>query len=114
MSPEDLKALRQELGCNARELATALGTEQSTVLAWEKGELFPTKRYCDKMEELRAKGPSAIPRKPRRKATTPDHQGAVLADPDVWRLIRKLLAHPELRASMQSLAEGYPDPADGD
>src|SRR5262250_1684837 len=45
MSPEDIKALRQELGCTARELATALGIEQETVLSWERAELFPTKRY---------------------------------------------------------------------
>lgn len=111
MSPEDVKALRQQLGCTARELAGALGIEQQTVLAWERGELFPTKRYCDAMEELRAKGPGAIPKKAKRKAQTPM---AALADPEVWRIVRKVIAHPELRAQVLGLAEKYADPADGE
>mgnify|MGYP002140346735 CR=1 FL=1 len=56
MTPEEIKALRQELGCTARELSAALGIEQETVLAWEKAELFPTKRLVGKMEELRKLG----------------------------------------------------------
>ncbi|MFT3767233.1 MAG: helix-turn-helix transcriptional regulator [Minicystis sp.] len=109
MSPEDIKALRKDLGCTARELAGALGIEQQTVLAWERGELFPTKRHCDAMAELRRKGPSAIPKKPRRKGATPMQ---ALADPEVWKLVRKLIAHPELRAAVQAQAESYSDPAD--
>jgi transcriptional regulator with XRE-family HTH domain len=62
MSPDDLKALRKELSCTAKELAQALDLEQATVLAWEKGELFPTKAYIDRMEALR-KNPGAIPKK---------------------------------------------------
>src|SRR6186713_3548357 len=108
MSPEDIKALRQELGCTARELAAALDLEQETVLAWERGDLFPTKRFVVLMEELRRKGPSAVPRKRRGKGekASPMHQ---LADAELWRLFRKLLAHPELRAAAQRLAESYPD-----
>jgi transcriptional regulator with XRE-family HTH domain len=111
MSPEDIKALRKELECTAKELAGALGLEQETVLAWERGELFPTKRYVAQMEDLRAKGKSAIVRKPRRsaKAATPM---AVLSDPETWRLVRKLLAHEGLRREAQALAASYPDPAD--
>lgn len=109
MSPEDIKALRKELSCTARELATALGTDQQTVLTWERGELFPTKRYCDAMEELRRKGPGGIPRKPKRKGATPMQ---ALADPALWKLVRKLLAHPELRSGAEALAESYGDPAD--
>jgi transcriptional regulator with XRE-family HTH domain len=111
MSPEDLKALRQELGCTARDLATALGVEQETVLAWERADLFPTKRLVVAMEELRRKGPAAIPKKRRKSApsTSPLH---ALADPDLWRLVRKLLAHPELRTAALALAAPYPDPAD--
>jgi transcriptional regulator with XRE-family HTH domain len=109
MSPEDIKALRKELGCTARELAGALGLEQETVLAWERADLFPTKHYVGQMEELRRKGPSAVPKK-RRGA--PDSPQKLLASPDLWRLLRKLLAHPELRAAALALAERYPDPAD--
>ena len=46
------------------------------MLAWEKGELFPTKQYIDKMEALRAKGPGAIPRKSKG-----DNPVKALADP---------------------------------
>jgi len=109
MSPEDIKALRQELGCTARELATALGIEQETVLAWERSDLFPTKRMVGKMEELRRLGPSAIPKKKKGAAASPM---AMLANPDLWRLVRKLIAHPELRAATSKLAEAYPDPAE--
>jgi len=111
MSPEDVKALRQELGCTARELAAALGVEHTDVIAWERGELFPTKRSCDAMDALRRKGPSAVPRRPRKKALAATPMAA-LSDPDLWRLVRKLLAHPELRAAAKELAERYTDPAD--
>ena len=109
MSPEDIKALRQELGCSTRELAMALGIEQDTVLAWERADQFPTKRLVGKMAELREKGPSAIPKRKRPQNAPPLHQ---LANPDLWRLFRKLIAHPELRAAATKLAESYPDPAD--
>jgi transcriptional regulator with XRE-family HTH domain len=109
MTPEEIKALRQELSCTARELAAALGIEQETVLAWEKAELFPTKRFVAKMEELRKKGPSAIV---RRKKTAPATPMQALADPEIWRLLRKLVAHPELRAQVARAAESFADPAE--
>jgi transcriptional regulator with XRE-family HTH domain len=110
MSPEDIKALRQELSCSARELASALGLEQDAVLAWERGELFPTKRLVGKMEELRKQGPAAIPRSKKKSAPASPH--AMLADPTIWKLLRKLIAHPDLRAAVVKLAEPYSDPAD--
>jgi transcriptional regulator with XRE-family HTH domain len=111
MSPDELKALRQELSCTARELAAALGVEPDTVIAWERSEQFPTKRHIGLMEDLRRKGPSSIPRKRRKGgAALPPMQA--LADPSLWRLLRKLLAHPELRAAADTLADAYPDPAD--
>lgn len=63
MTPEDIKALRKELACTAKELAAALGLDQATVLAWEAAEKFPTKVHVDRMNELRAKGPGAVPKK---------------------------------------------------
>jgi DNA-binding transcriptional regulator YiaG len=111
MTPDDLKALRKELSCTARELAGALGIEQETVLAWERGELFPTKRYVDAMQKLRQAGPSAIPRKPKRSAA-PATPWKALADPATWRLVRKLLAHAALRARVEELAAAYDDPAE--
>ena len=104
MTPDELKALRKELGCTAKELATALGLEQATVLAWEKGELFPTKPYIDKMEALR-KNPAAVPKK--AKGGNPFE---VLADPALWTVFRKVLAHKKLRDEVVKLAQAYDDP----
>lgn len=108
MTPEDIKALRKELSCTARELAGALGVDQESVLAWERGDLFPTKRFVGKMEELRRAGPSAIPRR-KKGAATP---AQVLASPELWKLVRKLITHAELRAAAIKLAEAYSDPAE--
>jgi transcriptional regulator with XRE-family HTH domain len=108
VSPEDLKALRAELKCTAKELAKTLGLEQATVLAWERGELFPTKGIIDAMGALRVKGPSAVVRASKRK----DAPLRVLADEDFQRLLRKLLVHEPLRKSAAKLAEGYADPLD--
>ena len=107
MSPDELKALRKELSCTAKELAAALGLEQATLLAWEKGELFPTKPYIDKMQKLRASGPGAIPRK--SKGTDPMK---TLTDAAFWELVRKLAAHKKLRDEVTKMAAGYTDPAD--
>ena len=109
MTPEELKALRTELKCTAKELAGALSLDQATVMKWESGELFPTKKYVDAMETLRAKGPSAIPRKAKGAQPTPMR---VLADPGLWELVRKLVAHKKLRDDVTKLAATYTDPSD--
>ncbi|HSO33951.1 MAG TPA: helix-turn-helix transcriptional regulator [Labilithrix sp.] len=106
VTPEEIKTLRKDLSCTAKELATALGLEQSTVLAWEKGDLFPTKAFVDKMAQLRARGPAAIPKK--AKGADPMK---VLADPLLWELVRKLAANKKLRDEVAKLAASYPDPA---
>jgi transcriptional regulator with XRE-family HTH domain len=110
MKPDEIKALRKELGCTARELAAALGVEQATVLAWERGALFPTKRFVDGMQTLREKGPTAFAR-PSKASDGPDALRA-LADPALWALVRKLCAHEKLRAAATKLADAYPDPAE--
>lgn len=107
MTGDDVKALRKELGCTAKELAAALGVDQATVLAWEKADLFPTKAYVDQMGALRAKGPGSIPKK--AKAGGDPIKG--LADPQVWEILRKIAAHKKLRDEVAKLAEKYPDPA---
>jgi transcriptional regulator with XRE-family HTH domain len=99
--------LRKELACTAKELAAALGLDQATVLAWEKGELFPTKPYIDKIKQLRAKGPGAIPRK--SKGSDPMKS---LADPGFWQVVRKIAAHKKLRDEVSKIAAPYADPAD--
>lgn len=106
MTPDDIRAVRKDLACTAKELAQALGIEQSTVLAWEKGDLFPTKAFVDKMTQLRARGPAAIPKK--AKGADPMK---VLADPALWELVRKVVAHKKLRDGVLELARSYPDPA---
>jgi transcriptional regulator with XRE-family HTH domain len=106
VTPDEIKALRKDLSCTAKELASALGLEQATVLAWEKGDLFPTKAFVDKMAQLRARGPTAIPKK--AKGAEPMK---VLADPALWELVRKLLANKKLRDEVVKLAAAYPDPA---
>ncbi len=106
MTPDELKTLRKELQCTAKELAAALGVDQATVLGWEKGELFPTKQFVDKMSVLRAKGPSSIPKK--SKSVDPMK---VMSDPTFWALIRKIAAHKKLRDDAMKLAEAYGDPA---
>lgn len=110
MSPDEIKALRTELRCTARELAGALGLEQAAVLAWERGELFPTKRHVDAMGALRAAGASAIAHRPRKGA--PASAMKALAEPELWQLVRKLIAHPDLRAAVAKLAAPYDDPSD--
>ena len=107
MTGDDVKELRKELGCTAKELAAALGVDQATVLGWEKASLFPTKVYVDQMNALRAKGAGAVPRK--AKAGADPMKG--LADPQVWELLRKIAAHKKLRDDVIKLAEKYPDPA---
>ena len=111
MSPDEIKQLRKELNCTARELAGALELDQKEVLAWEAGELYPTKRFVTQMEALRKKGPGAIARKPRGKAAskTPAQR---LADPKLWELVRKLVEHPVLFDEACKLAGAYSDPAE--
>lgn len=108
MTPDDLRALRKELHCTAKELGLTLGLEPETVSAWERGDMFPTKASIERMQALRAQGPDAIVRK-RRPTNTPF---AALADPELWTLVRKLIAHTELRKAVAKLAAKYADPTD--
>jgi transcriptional regulator with XRE-family HTH domain len=106
VTPDDLKQLRKELGCTARDLATTLGIEQKEVLAWEAGELFPTKRFVDQMNSLRAKGPSAVLKTAKGKAVAPTDR---LSDPAYWLIVKKLLLYPALYEQVSKLAEGFGD-----
>ena len=104
MTPEEIKKARLELRCTAKELALALEVEPSTVMAWERGEMFPTRQYVEKLQEFVTSGPAAIP----KKAKGADPLDA-LRDPEVWALIRKLVTHPKLRTEVQKLADKYED-----
>lgn len=102
MTPEELKTARATLRCTAKELAMALELEPATIMAWERSEQFPTKKYVEKIQLLLAQGPNSIPRK--AKGADPLES---LRDPDVWALIRKLIAYPKLRTEVAKLAEKY-------
>ncbi len=106
VTPEDLKQLRKELGCTARDLASTLGIEQKEVLAWEAGELFPTKRFVDQLNTLRAKGPSAVVKTVKGKAVAPTDR---VADPAFWLIVKKLLLYPALYEQVSKLADTYRD-----
>jgi len=109
VSPDEIKTLRKELGCSTRELGDAIGVDQKTIIEWEAGHLFPTKKFVDRMAVLREKGPSSIPKKARGAAPSPMK---VLADPTLWQIVRKLVAHKKLRDEVTKLAEGYGDPSE--
>jgi transcriptional regulator with XRE-family HTH domain len=107
VTPEDIRALRKELACTAKELAAATDVDQATVMAWERGDQFPTKVHVDRMQAIRAKGAAAIPR--RAKGTSDPMK--TLTDPAFWELVRKIATHKKLREDVAKLAEVYPDPA---
>ncbi|HEY8943394.1 MAG TPA: helix-turn-helix transcriptional regulator [Polyangiaceae bacterium] len=111
MQPEEIQKLRKELGCTARELAATLGVDAKEIAAWESGEQFPTKRHVDALSALRAKGPQAVVRQPRGKAAAKVGV-ARLSDPNLWKIVRKLVEHPALFDQVAQLSEKYPDPAD--
>lgn len=87
-----------------RKLADELGTDSSTVLAWERGELFPTRKACRQMEALRSRVPS-VP----ASAPSSDPDLAPLADPRVWAVVRKLCRHDAFRQRVFELASSYDD-----
>ncbi len=108
MAPEEVQDLRKSLKCSAHELGRTLGVDANTVLAWESGELFPTKRHVDQMAALRTKGPDAIVRTP--KGRVQQKQGTErLEDPKLWEVVRKLCEHPALFDQVAKLADAYTD-----
>jgi transcriptional regulator with XRE-family HTH domain len=111
VTPEEVQKLRKDLKCSAHELGRALGVDANTILAWESGEEFPTKRYVDHMKKLEAQGPDAIARAPKGRGR-PKQGMDRLGDPKLWELVRKLCEHPALFDQVAKLAEAYPDPAE--
>ena len=112
MSPEEVKALRKELKCTAKELATALKAEPEDVWAWETGERFPTKRFVVKMQAMKKRGSVEPPKKPSPAAASAADPYERMADPELWSLLRKLVKHEKLLAEVKKLADRYDDPAD--
>jgi hypothetical protein len=113
VNPEQIRQLRSDLRCTARELAATLDIPLAEVQAWEAAERFPTKQWIDRLEKLRKNGPDAIVRKsPKasRPRPTPMEQ---LDNPELWLLLRKLIAHPQFYSQVAKLAAAYEDPAIG-
>lgn len=107
MNADAIKALRKELSLTQRELADALSLEVATVRDWESGEQFATKAHCEAMESLRSNPPPKKSKKSKSPMQT-------LADPALWTLVRKLLAHGALRSACEKLATEYEDPLDNE
>ena len=101
--------MRKELQCTARELAITIGVDAGEVMAWEKGERFPTKKLVTDLKRLRERGSGAIVRNKMRKLPTHAAGPERLADPTFWLLVRKLIENRELFDRAKSLAEEYPD-----
>ena len=108
MGPEEIKALRKELRCTTGELVESLGIDPKTVMAWENDKLFPTKRFITAMNALRDKGAGSVVRKRRSSRTASPY--TLLRDPDLWAIVRKLLAHHDLREQVKKLADAYDEP----
>jgi transcriptional regulator with XRE-family HTH domain len=105
VSPDELKQARKTLACSVKELAAALDVEPATVMAWERGDQFPTKRYVDRIARLLAEGGASMVRKAKG-----DDPFEALRDPEVWMIIRKVLAHPKLRGEVAKLCGRYDEP----
>lgn len=130
MTGEEIKALRRALDLTARKLGETIGVDQATVLSWEREELFPTKRHVEAMRGLLEKkgeaasggmrgGDAKEEAKEKSKEGLGEGIGEEigeeriwrgLSDPQVWRLLRKVLAFEDLRGEVMRLAETYPDP----
>lgn len=97
----------------AKELAAALKAEPEDIWAWEAGERFPTKRFVVKMQAMKKRGSVELQKPARRQTSTaPSNPYPRLADPELWRLLRKLVGHEELFQEVKKLAERYDDPSE--
>jgi transcriptional regulator with XRE-family HTH domain len=105
MTADEIRALRKRRGLTRAALARQVGVLPADVAGWELGQRFPTKKAAARLAELVAHG--EVQRD--SAAVTP---WARLADPSVWALVRKLLAHRELLERAQAMAEAYADPKD--
>jgi transcriptional regulator with XRE-family HTH domain len=105
MQPEDVRRIREALACSLGQLAAAVGVDVKTLLAWESGDQFPTKRHADRLKALEAEGPSAIKKSSKSAPTGPD----LLADPRFWSVVRKLATNRDFFAAVAQMAERYED-----
>lgn len=111
LTPGQIKQLRADLRCTARDLATTLDVPLAEIQSWESGERFPTKQWVDRMDALRDRGPDGVIRKARRATRAQPSAMEQLDNPELWLLLRKLIAHPSLFAETVKLSAKYDDPA---
>jgi transcriptional regulator with XRE-family HTH domain len=107
LTSQDVLALRKELKLTQKDLALRLGVDTPLVVAWERGDEFPTLDNARKLVLLREGRP--LETRPRRIQNDP--LKGLLNDPEYWAITRKLLAHRELYDQVRRLAKSYADPA---
>lgn len=93
-------------------LAGALRVPVDDVVAWESGERFPTRRAVEAMQRLDDEGRDPAPHTGQPSQKPPAPTWSDWANPELWCLLRKLAAWPDLRRHVLELAASYPDPAD--
>jgi len=104
MQPEDVKRIRDALACSLGDLAAAVGVDVKTLLAWEAGDRFPTKRHADKLKALEKEGPSAVKRTGKKK---PVSGPELLGDSRFWNVVRKMATNADLFAEVERLSAKY-------
>jgi transcriptional regulator with XRE-family HTH domain len=106
MQPEDVKRIRESLACSMGQLASAVGVDVKTILAWEAGDQFPTKRHADRLTALAKEGPSAIK---RSRSQAPPTGTDLLAEPRFWIVVRKLATNADFFATVEKMSAEYED-----
>jgi len=106
MQPEDVKRIRDGLACSLGELAAAVGVDVKTLLKWESGDQFPTKRHADRLLALEKEGPTAIK---KRRTKNPPAGPDLLGEPRFWNVVRILAMHPDFFAEVEKNARKYED-----
>ena len=104
MRPEEIKKVREELGCSLGDLARAVGVDVKTLIAWESGDLFPTKSHVGRLRAVHQAGPEAL-RAPKPKPSPGGLEA--LSDPRLWAIVTKLVRDEKFFAEVEKLAERY-------
>jgi DNA-binding transcriptional regulator YiaG len=104
---DDVKALRKELRLSIQALATSLKVEARTILAWEAGDLFPTKKHASAMLALVAQRKADERPSPSSNSESNDDALSQLKNPELWDLVARLATDPEFFATVQRLAKRH-------
>ena len=63
MIPEEIIAIRKNLGVSQEKFAQLLGATVATINRWENGKTIPSRLYIKELKELRSKHGSYICRR---------------------------------------------------